>query len=90
MLDSRPLVSDMVLLPFIDFLLMKEGDVKDLGTLVKLFNRAVDALQQSSYSGTLFNDYLGALERHMSVHRMFVLRRMVEGVKLYEPPTTTS
>ena len=59
------LVSDVAVIPLLDFLISETAEYEDLGALCKGFNAALDALNKSSYTGESFGIYLNAVEEKM-------------------------
>jgi hypothetical protein len=59
------LVSDVAIVPLLDFLISETAEYKDLAAMCNAFNAALDALNKSSFCGESFGIYINAVEQKM-------------------------
>ena len=60
--DRSKLVSDVVVIPLINFLISETAEYENLEAMVKAFNAALDALNEASYQHEIFGVFVDAVE----------------------------
>ena len=82
--DLSQIVSDVVLKPFINFLISSGGEYKCFGDLVVAWNAALDALSACSYEYEDFGVYLDAAESKLQeLHSELCERERIEIEQLF-------